>query len=386
MRILFLAPTPFFSLRGTPIAIHQVLRRLSACGHHVDLFTFPMGEDIELPGLRIIRCGKFLAFRRVGLGPSVKKAALDFFIFLHLVYQLLARRNRHDLIHAVDEMALGCWAVSWLIKCPVIYDMDSSVVEQFHARKSWSSLSWIARWAEARMLETATLVMPVCESLADRAKAIVSKKPCIVLPDLPVTSMEAGGESAAESPELAGLEGPLVVYAGNLAPYQGVRQLIEAVGILWHAGRRSTLVIVGGNAEDIARFDAPEGQVVFLGSLPPERLPEIYRRAHCLVSPRMTGTNTPMKIYDYMQSGKVIVATRLRTHTQVLDETSAILTAPCPQGLADGIELALADEARAARIAENARRLLHDNFSPVAFERRLFRAYALAAETFGRSR
>ena len=38
-----------------------------------------------------------------------------------------------------------------------------------------------------------------------------------------------------------------------------------------------------------------------------------------LVSPRSRGTNTPLKIYQYLRSGKPIVATRLLTHTQVLE-------------------------------------------------------------------
>ena len=45
-----------------------------------------------------------------------------------------------------------------------------------------------------------------------------------------------------------------------------------------------------------------------------------------LVSPRSTGTNTPLKIYQYLRSGRPIVATRLLTHTQVLDDDVAILT------------------------------------------------------------
>ena len=53
-----------------------------------------------------------------------------------------------------------------------------------------------------------------------------------------------------------------------------------------------------------------------------------------LTSPRSKGTNTPLKIYQYLRSGKPIVATRLLTHTQVLDDDTAMLTAPDPQAFA----------------------------------------------------
>ena len=67
-----------------------------------------------------------------------------------------------------------------------------------------------------------------------------------------------------------------------------------------------------------------------------------------LVSPRSRGTNTPLKIYQYLRSGRAIVATRLLTHTQVLDDSVAILTGVSPQEFADGILAALADPVMAA--------------------------------------
>jgi len=52
------------------------------------------------------------------------------------------------------------------------------------------------------------------------------------------------------------------------------------------------------------------------------------------VSPRSRGKNTPLKIYQYLRSGKPIVATNLLTHTQVLDAAVAELTGPTPKPLA----------------------------------------------------
>ena len=89
MKILFLAPTPFFSLRGTPINVLHVLKRLSDRGHKVDLLTFPIGENINFPGLRIIRCGQHLFIHAIGLVPSLKNFILDlalFFNFFKFIY------------------------------------------------------------------------------------------------------------------------------------------------------------------------------------------------------------------------------------------------------------------------------------------------------------
>ncbi len=61
----------------------------------------------------------------------------------------------------------------------------------------------------------------------------------------------------------------------------------------------------------------------------------MFSQADILVSPRIKGTNTPMKIYSYLQSGKPILATDMPTHTQVLSRTTAMLADPSPDKFAD---------------------------------------------------
>ena len=55
LRILMLAPEPFFEPRGTPFSEYHRIKALVEQGHHVDLVTYPIGADVDLPNLRIIR-------------------------------------------------------------------------------------------------------------------------------------------------------------------------------------------------------------------------------------------------------------------------------------------------------------------------------------------
>ena len=98
--------------------------------------------------------------------------------------------------------------------------------------------------------------------------------------------------------------------------------------------------------------------------------------ANVLVSPRLEPLVTPLKIYTYMVSGRPIVATDLPTHTQVLDERSAILAAPTADGLAAGIARAFEDPAAADRLAERARQSVEQNHTYEAFRRQLGEVYA----------
>jgi hypothetical protein len=72
MRILMIAPQPFFEARGTPFSEYHRIRALIDLGHTVDLVTYPFGHDVSLPGLRVFRSARPPFVRRVGIGPSWK--------------------------------------------------------------------------------------------------------------------------------------------------------------------------------------------------------------------------------------------------------------------------------------------------------------------------
>jgi glycosyltransferase involved in cell wall biosynthesis len=140
-------------------------------------------------------------------------------------------------------------------------------------------------------------------------------------------------------------------------------------------GRRpdARLVLVGGEAGQVeaarARVRAMgiEHAVIFAGQRPAEEIPSYLDAATLLASPRSAGTNTPLKIYQYLRSGRPIVATRLRTHTQVLSDETAFLAEPSPQAFADAVLTAFGNRDRAAEIGASARALADAKYSDEAF-------------------
>ena len=81
-------------------------------------------------------------------------------------------------------------------------------------------------------------------------------------------------------------------------------------------------------------------------------LPALLAQADVLVSPRITGDNTPMKIYTYLHSGKPILATRIPTHTQVLHPGVAMLAAPQVEEFAGAMARLARNEELRARLGE----------------------------------
>jgi glycosyltransferase involved in cell wall biosynthesis len=111
--------------------------------------------------------------------------------------------------------------------------------------------------------------------------------------------------------------------------------------------------------------------VHFLGPRPVSLLPVLLRQADVLVSPRLKGLNTPMKIYSYLDSGTAVLATRLRTHTQVLDDRTAYLVDPAPEPLGIGLATLLGDRALRQRLAAHAKEYVQEEFTPEAARRKL---------------
>jgi glycosyltransferase involved in cell wall biosynthesis len=95
------------------------------------------------------------------------------------------------------------------------------------------------------------------------------------------------------------------------------------------------------------------------------------------VSPRLKGLNTPMKIYSYLDSGTAVLATRLRTHTQVLDDRIAYLVAPDPGALGAGLADLLSDPVLRERLAQQAKAYVQREFTPEAAHRKLGSFYSM---------
>jgi glycosyltransferase involved in cell wall biosynthesis len=171
---------------------------------------------------------------------------------------------------------------------------------------------------------------------------------------------------------------PVVLYSGNFEPYQGVELLLDAIRLLPHV----QLLLMGGGPTDVARMKeaARERGVgercVFSGQRSPSDLPAFLGLAGVVVSPRSRGENTPFKIFTYLASGRPLVATRIPTHTQLLDDATALLVEPTAQGLAAGIHTALERPEEARARAERGRALIEREYSAERYREKIARAYA----------
>ena len=372
MNILLLAPHPFYQERGTPIAVDLLLEALSRRGDHVDVLTYHEGADVAHPNVTIHRIKAPPFVHRVPPGPSWKKIVCD--LYLAAAALRLARRNRYDVVHAVEEAAFIALRLKRRCRLPYLYDMDSSmprqIVEKFPLLRP---LGAPMRWLESRAVRGAAAVVAMCDALADLARSEGARR-AFILRDVSLLDPAPPGTPETLRQDL-GIQGPCFMYVGNLERYQGIDLLLESFATVAIEVPTARLVIAGGNDADLARYREVVDNlgltqsVHFLGPQPLQRLTGLLAEADILVSPRIKGNNTPMKIYSYMHAGKAILATDLPTHTQVLNASVALLAPPDPSPFADAMCRLATDPALRAQLGTHARERAQKRHSRESFTR-----------------
>ncbi len=370
-----IAPEPFFKARGTPFSEYHRIRALADLGHTVDLVTYPFGDDKTLPGLRIFRCLRPPFITDVGIGPSLAKIPLDFAIALTTIRR--ACTERYDAVHSHEEGGIIGVFVAAMLGVPHLYDMHSSLPQQLRNFDFTNSplVTRFFAWMERVVIRRSRVVIVICPQLEETVRSIDDTVSTVLIENAPgAGDVRPPGTSTTIRAGLGiGADAPIVLYTGTFEAYQGLDLFFAAARLVAAERRDVRFVLAGGQPDQIhiARAHAAaqglSEAVVFAGERPAEEIPEFLDAADVLVSPRSQGTNTPLKIYQYLRSGRPIVATRLLTHTQVLDDEVAFLTPATPEGFARGILDAITDRPRAREVAENARRLADTKYSYEAY-------------------
>jgi glycosyltransferase involved in cell wall biosynthesis len=375
MHILMIAPEPFFEPRGTPFSEYHRIRALLDLGHTVDLVTYPFGRDVSMPGLRIFRCVRPPFISRVRIGPSHAKLVLD----LSLAVTALRRglRDRYDAVHSHEEGSAIGIVLAAMLGVPHLYDMHSSLPQQLSNFEFSRSrlLRGFFRRLERSVIRRSRVIVVICPHLEEIVRDIDPAARTILIENAPGAGDGPTAGTRMSVREELGLTAltPMVLYTGTFESYQGLDLFLAAARHVRDHVADARFILVGGHADQIARIRRQarelliDDRMIFLGERPAEEIPAFLDAADVLVSPRSTGTNTPLKIYQYLRAGRPIVATRLLTHTQVLTDDVAILTDPTPEAFADGIVRALCDVGLAREIGERAIALAHSRYSYEAY-------------------
>ena len=384
MRMLVVSPQPFFTPRGTPFSVYYRTLVMAEQGVEIDLLAYGAGEDVDIPGVRIVRIPRLRFLEPIPVGPSGKKLVLDMLMFFWTIGLLV--RHRYSVVHAHEESVFWCRFLKPLFRFRLIYDMHSSLPQQLTNFKFTKSRFLINsfKWLEDSALRGADAVITICPDLRDYALSTgLSGDRHLLIENSIFEDVRLKKKAAAAS---GGASAPtfdprfaVILYAGTFEAYQGIEVLVRAFAIVAAKRPDARLWLVGGTDAQVRRARELATQLgltdvcVLTGVVPKAQALRYTADASILVSPRLHGTNTPLKIYEQLASGKPLVATRIWSHTQVLDEKVCYLVDPEPQSMADGLLEALADLGRTAERAQNARALYEREYARPVYEGKIRR-------------
>lgn len=236
MKILMIAPTPFFSDRGCRVRIYEETQNLVSLGHSVTICTYSLGRDI--PGIDIRRIINIPWYKKASAGPSIHKIYLDFLLLLKSIF--ITYQIKPNIIHAhLNEGALVGKICSWLFRVPVVFDVQGEFTGEVRAYKFMEDYLFLhkvicklALMFERLSYKAANAFLVNSNFMSNRLHQSfgVSKESIFVVPDA------ADGLSHSDSSdEIESLRKKLnipankkiVVYLGLLTEYQGVDLLLE---------------------------------------------------------------------------------------------------------------------------------------------------------------
>lgn len=291
----------------------------------------------------------------------------------------VAEEVRPDLVHAHSPVlnALPALRVGRRLGIPVVYEVrafwEDAAVD--HGTASEGSARYrLTRWLETRALRQARHVFTICEGLrADMAARGIAADKITVIPNaVDIEAFDPGGQPDAALKEQLGLGHASVVgFIGSFYAYEGLDLLLDAMPRLLAARPDARLLLVGGGPQEAAlKAQAKRlgliDKVVFTGRVPHADVQRYYDLIDVLAYPRhsmrLTELVTPLKPLEAMAQGRLVVASDVGGHRELIrdGETGLLFKAGSSDALADRLAALLAEPSRWPALRAAGRRFVEN--------------------------
>jgi glycosyltransferase involved in cell wall biosynthesis len=362
LRIAMVAACPFPWPRGTPIRIHRIAEAVARRGHEVHVVTYHLGEDVGDSPFQVHRIREVPGYRRTDPGPTVRKLfQLD--PMLAGLLRRLHHELRFDLVHAhhYEGLLIASYAVA---KTPIVYDAHTLLTGELATYRLGLPRQFvraIAPHLDRHLPRRADRTIAVSETIRDTLVALGASEPERV-------HVISNGVEWSRSPSDQGKpsDGGIVLFTGNLAPYQGVDLLLEAFARL-HARRTDVRLMIVTDSS----FAPFETQARRLGvreaiELHQAAFPEqsaLMAAAAVGINPRVQCDGIPQKLLNYMAAGMPIVTFDGSAGPVQHEVTGLRVPDGDTSAMAEAMERLLTDRGLAGRLGASAREQARRDFS-----------------------
>jgi glycosyltransferase involved in cell wall biosynthesis len=326
MKVLMVAPTPFFGDRGCHVRILEETRALTPHGVELLVATYHVGRDV--PGVATARTPRLPWVRRLPVGFSPHKPYLDALLFVTGLRA--ARAFRPDVLHGhLHEGAALAALVGRLVRRPAIADLQGSLTGELidhHTLPASGPLPRLSRAVERWTLRGSARLLASSAGFARELRERWGGGDRVVpLPDGVDPEVFRPGLAVDDLRASLGLTGKrVVVFLGVLTPYQGVDDLLAAWPAVTRAVPDAHLLLMGypNEARYRARVEsAGLGRTVTVtGRVDYREAPRYLALGDVAVSPKRSATEANGKLLNYMATGLPTVAYDGPVSREVLGE------------------------------------------------------------------
>ncbi len=354
------AACPFPSSQGSQVLIRQLSHSLSDRGHSVHVIAYPFGDLPPDPYYTLHRAYDVFPWRKLDPGPSLAKPFLDVLLLAKVIS--VVRREGIEIIHGHNyEGIILAWKAARWLGIPVVYYCHSLLADELPTYFTGENATELAR---------------KFGSFVDRFTRKISDHVIAVSPDIARASVESGNgtekttfvppgirpeewEGAASLVETGNSEGPTVIYTGNLAPFQNIPQLLEAVRTVVEEVPSLKLRVITSSATeplvDMARRLGIDNNLSVVTENDFRSIVPHLLAADIACSTRTMRSGFPIKNLNYMAAGLPVVCYASGSPGMIDGETGLVVEDNNPKALAGSMLALLKDRALRRKMGDRAR-------------------------------
>lgn len=365
MKILMIAPTPFFADRGCHVRILEEAKALKLLENEVTIYTYHNGRNI--PGFDIKRIINIPWYNKLEAGPSYHMFYLDPLLMLYSLKESYS--NNPDIIHAHlhEGVFIGKFCSRLRFnKKPLVFDVQGSLTGEILAhgfiKEGVVSNLFFGFEKIINNMSDAIIVSStnMAEMLAN--KFDVDKSKINVIPDGVDVNTFSGDKDTSSLREKLRIdpEKKIIIYTGLLNSYQGIDYLLESIPSVIDKVNNVCFLIVGfPNVEEYKNKACKlgiEGYVMFTGKVNYSEIPTYLSLADIAVSPKVPESGEAnLKLFTYMASGLPTVVFDHPVNKEILGDNGVYAKIKDPHSLADCIVKLLLNEGLSNELSKKLR-------------------------------
>lgn len=371
IKVLMIAPTPFFADRGCHVKILEEIRSLTKREVLVKLVTYHIGRNIE--GLDIERIIKIPWYKKLEAGPSIHKYYLD--LLLAVKSLKVSIRFKPDIIHAhLHEGVFAGKIVQFFIRKPLVADYQGSMIGEMldHGFIKKNSFSYkFNKWLENTVNKWPQKIIFSSSQAKEFFLNNFNIKPEKVVSFVEGTNTEQFHPGYDTSNLRKKLNLPpgkqIIIYLGVLTKYQGIDILIKSISSVVKRYGNAHYLIVGFPNVDYYENMAKEFNVLdyitFTGKVNHEDVPKYLNLADIGVSLKLSKTEANGKLFGYMAVGLPCIVFDTDTNREILGDTGIYAEYNNIESFIEKLVYLLENKNEAKKIGELARKRVLDQFT-----------------------